>query len=57
MDRFRIGADCGRSSLVDLGIMEETPLEVFTDEVALVAEPVDSHSNESVPLSPRLLLI
>ena len=36
---------------------EETPLEVFTEEAALVAEPEDSHSNESVPLSPRLLLI
>ena len=27
------------------------------DEVALAADPVDSHSNESVPLSPRLELI
>jgi len=42
---------------VEMGIRDETPLEVFTEEVALVAEPVDSHSNESVPLSPRLLLI
>ena len=57
MDKLRIGADCGRSSLVEIGIREEARLEVFTDEVALVAEPVDSHSKESVPLSPRLLLI
>ena len=57
MDKLRIGADCGRSSLVEIGIRDEARLEVFTDEVALVAEPVDSHSKESVPLSPRLLLI
>lgn len=39
--------------------MEETPLEVLPEEdVALAADPVDSHSNESVPLScPRLELI
>ena len=37
--------------------MEDTPLEVFPDEDALVADPVDSHSNESVPLSPKLWLI
>ena len=42
---------------MEMGIRDETPLEVFTEEVALVAEHVDSHSNESVPLSPRLLLI
>jgi len=57
MDKFRIGVDTGRSSLFEEGISEETPLDVFTEEVALVADPVDSHSNESVPLSPRLLLI
>jgi len=57
MDKFRIGVVVGRSSLFVEGIREETPLDVFTEEVALVADPVDSHSNESVPLSPRLLLI
>ena len=35
--------------------MLETPLDVFPDEDAAdVADPVDSHSKESVPLSPKL---
>ena len=58
IERFKIGADCGRSSLFEDGWMDETPLEVFPDEdAAEVADPVDSHSKESVPLSPKLRLI
>lgn len=37
------------------GTSDETPLEEGPVDEALVAEPVDSHSNESVPESPRLL--
>ena len=57
MLRFRTGADWGRSSLLEDGRMLETPEEVFPEDEALVADPVDSHSKESVPLSPRLWLI
>ena len=57
MLRFRIGADVGRSSLFEDGKREETPDEVLPEDAALAADPVDSHSNESVPLSPRLWLI
>jgi len=38
------------------GTNDDTPLlEEGPEDEALVAEPVDSHSNESVPESPRLL--
>ena len=38
------------------GTSEETPLEEDgPEDEAEVAEPVDSHSNESVPELPRLL--
>ena len=57
MLRFRTGADWGRSSLLEDGSMEETPEDVFPDDAALTADPVDSHSKESVPLSPRLWLM
>ena len=57
MLRFRTGADEGRSSLFEDGRMDETPEEVLPEEAALAADPVDSHSNESVPLSPRLWLM
>ena len=45
IERFSTGAAWGRSSLFEGGFSEE-------DE-----EPVDSHSNDSVPLSPRLELM
>ena len=46
MERLRTGAGwCGRSSLLEGGRMEEEE------------DPVDSHSNDSVPLSPRLELM
>ena len=57
MLRLRTGADWGRSSLLEEGRMEETPELVFPEDVALAADPVDSHSKESVPLSPRLWLM
>ena len=36
------------------GMREETPLDDGPEEEALVADPVDSHSKESVQESPRL---
>jgi len=55
IDRFKTGgAPWGISSL--LGTNEETPLdEDGPEDDAEVADPVDSHSKESVPESPRLL--
>jgi len=55
IDRFKTGgAPWGISSL--LGTKEETPLdEDGPEDDAEVADPVDSHSKESVPESPRLL--
>jgi len=55
MDKLRTGgAPCGTSSLP--GTREETPLEEDgPEDEADVADPVDSHSKESVPESPRLL--
>ena len=38
-----------------MGTSEEMPLDGKPEEEALVADPVDSHSKESVPESPRLL--
>ena len=43
--------------MLEEGRMEETPELVFPEDVALAADPVDSHSKESVPLSPRLWLM
>ena len=37
------------------GTREDTPLELGPEDEPLAADPVDSHSNESVPESPRLL--
>ena len=42
--------------MLEDGMMEETPEDVFPDDAALTADPVDSHSKEAVPLSPRLWL-
>ena len=54
MDKLRTGgAPCGMSSLP--GTREDTPLELGPEDEPLAADPVDSHSNESVPESPRLL--
>jgi len=56
MDKLSTGgAPWGMSSLP--GTSEDTPLEEdgLPEDEADVADPVDSHSKESVPESPRLL--